>query len=259
MVDWTSPQTLFIQAADWNNLVLVFSGIYIYEFACSIQFDWMLMTRDDSQRSLLGRSVKWILNSRRLYKRSRVRGIAWTFALFTAGESHQFDPAVCGDQWNSPFVCKSVCVFATEKIVLYLKRPFSGVVWNWNKWVTAAFTMAYTAVIALGIRAVILIKAVALDIPLGPACAISGVEANLPNIFTTLLVDVAVLILLFVGLRRPNWSHARTHNLWHLLWHQGLLYLTLAIFVEIPLTVFLFLNLNELMSLFFDAPFTVVL
>ncbi|KZV74694.1 hypothetical protein PENSPDRAFT_681654 [Peniophora sp. CONT] len=199
MVDWTSPSTLFAQAVDFNKLLLVFIGIYFYEFIYSIEFDWMLITRRDSRR-LLAKSVKWLL----------IKVINATEVL--AG------------------TCATILLFVRV-----------GVVWRWDKRITAIFSVSYIAVTALSIRAVVLIEAGNIPDPLGPSCVTSGVKTNLPNVFAGLIEDIALVILLFVGLRR--WNQARTYDLWHLLWNQ----------------VFLFLNYNELTALFFDAPFAFIL
>ncbi|KZV74691.1 hypothetical protein PENSPDRAFT_163850 [Peniophora sp. CONT] len=244
MVDWLSPATLLSQAAALDKLMLVFVGIFIYEFTCSLSFDWMLVMKSDSRRSALAKSVKW------LYMVCRYSGLTTCVSLAVFVSHGQLRCSILVKAINTAGLLAVTC----GTVLLFVRV---GVVWEWDKRITVSFIVAYMVILAVGFRAVILIRAEHSANPFGPVCATFGVKTDLLNVFATLLVDVALLVLLFTGLWR--WSRGGTFNLWHLLCNQGLIYLTLAIIIEVPMTVFLFLNYNEVVSLFFFSPLTMIL
>ncbi|VDB93394.1 unnamed protein product [Peniophora sp. CBMAI 1063] len=242
MVDWTSPDSLFLQASALDKALFVFIGVYFYELICSIQFDWVLIKTDDSRRSALARCVKW------LYFGCRYSTLASCVAVAIIGVPRgSLDCSVIVKLINSG----GLFAITSSTLLLFVRV---GVVWKWDKRVTAAFTVAWLAIIGLGLRGVVKIGGAPSGDPYSLACSLSNAISNLPNVFSTMLLDIALLVLLFVGLER--WNNARVHGLWHLLWNQGLIYLGVAIIIEIPLTVFFFLNYNEIVFLFIDLPYS---
>ncbi|KZV74686.1 hypothetical protein PENSPDRAFT_749043 [Peniophora sp. CONT] len=145
----------------------------------------------------------------------------------------------------------------TGTVLLFIRV---GVIWEWKRPITAAFMLVYLTTIALGIRSIVLVRTSEIAGPIGPYCdTTSGLSVNRWNVFMTLIMDIGLLAFLFMGLWR--WSNARASStsVWHLLWNQGLIYLTLAIVLEVPMTSFIFLNYNGFIDLFFTIPETILL
>ncbi|KZV75175.1 hypothetical protein PENSPDRAFT_647454 [Peniophora sp. CONT] len=243
MVDWSSPETLSSQAASLEKLMLVFVGIYFCEFMCTLPFDWMLVTKDD-RRSISAKCVKW------LYLSCRYSGLATSLNMIAFVSHTKLDCSVLVKTVNTAGLLTVTC----QTVLLFIRV---GVIWKWDRRIVAAFAIAGLVTLAAGVRADVLNEAEHSTNPLGPVCALMRVQADLPNVLGTLLVDVALLVLLFMGLWR--WSKGGTFNLCHLLYNQGLIHLTLAIIIELPMTTFLFLNYNEVASLFFFPPITLLL
>jgi hypothetical protein len=44
MPDWTSPEELAKDATIFNNFMHALVGLYIWEVACSLDFDWAIIT-----------------------------------------------------------------------------------------------------------------------------------------------------------------------------------------------------------------------
>ncbi|VDC01081.1 unnamed protein product [Peniophora sp. CBMAI 1063] len=248
MPDWNSPHALESQAVALQRLSLVFIGIYFYEFAHWMGFDWMLLTKKESKRTVLARSVKWIY-------------IACRYTTLAA--------CICLAFMNLSYVsfnCQAFMVIlnltgfltaATGTLLLFVRV---GVIWEWRKWVTVTFSLVYLASIAFALRSVILIRAVYESSPIGSFCATtSAFGLNRRNILLTLIMDVGLVVSLFWGLTR--WGEARHagSSVWLILWNQNMTYLVLAIALEVPMTVFFFLNYNEFMDLMFTVPETMIL
>ncbi|VDB93810.1 unnamed protein product [Peniophora sp. CBMAI 1063] len=270
MTNWTSPHVLMAQGSALQNYTLVFLGLYMcvhpgtsltvtlnwgsacgvisYEFASSLTFDWWLITKKRSQQSSpLARSVRW------LYLACRLCALAASITL--AAPYMHIEKSECTAS------VKMAAISGVFGVILATALLFIrvGVVWRWDKRISAAFVVVHAANVALGVYSTVHIKSsyvVTIDTP--SLCAASGFKtANQSGIFAILVTDVGLLCLLLIGLRR--WEHAKAMSLWHILWNQGFVYLALSVIVELPLLVFLFLELNDIIAVFFLIPQSLIL
>ncbi|KZV67810.1 hypothetical protein PENSPDRAFT_736295 [Peniophora sp. CONT] len=228
------------QAGALARLSLTFCELYIYDFAMSVPFDVKLVMRDDSQRSFLARGVKWV------YIASRYSCLSTCLTLAINMTAHS--------SLNCAAVIKTInatSLFALNCAELLLLVRV-GVVWKWDRKLITSFAVAYVAIIAMSVRSVVLIQAYPAHDPLGLVCDSSGIKANRSNVLATLILNAGLLLGLLFGLKR--WSQAGGSSIWHLLWNQSLLYLSTAVAVELPMTILLFLDFDEVMSSFFDPP-----
>ncbi|VDB93390.1 unnamed protein product [Peniophora sp. CBMAI 1063] len=242
---WSDEEVQFGQAVAFNKELLVCIGIYVHEFVCSLRFDWMLLRRDDSQRAPLARCVKW------LYMLCRYSALATCVTVSVIGLSQ----AHLDCQTMIKFINGTALAAVTSATVLLFVRV--GVVWAWDKRLTAAFALGHLVVVAVGIRGVVLVEGEYTGIPSIPACNTLRAVYDAPSVLSSLVLDAALLFMLLVGLRR--WHNPNASAIWRLLWNQGLVYLAITIIVEIPLTVLLFLSDHEIVFLFLDLPFTLML
>ncbi|KZV74755.1 hypothetical protein PENSPDRAFT_681713 [Peniophora sp. CONT] len=124
-------------------MTLVFVGIGIYDYASSIAFDWTIMTRPKSQQSVQARAVKWV------YIACRYLNLATCITFGVLNSSHgALHCTVLFKILNVTTVSGVVCA----TILLFIRV---GVVWRWDKRITAVFTFACLTTVVLGLRSVI--------------------------------------------------------------------------------------------------------
>jgi len=87
----------------------------------------------------------------------------------------------------------------------------------------------------------------------GDLCVIDNLLHTRVCIFSTFITDLALLVLMLLGVLRWKKTHERS-GIWELLYTQGLAWVALFTLVEVPPVVFIMLNLNDPMDLMFMAP-----
>ncbi|VDC02019.1 unnamed protein product [Peniophora sp. CBMAI 1063] len=239
MPDWNDPQLLDAQSVAFQRMTLVFIGICLYDFASSIPFDWKLVASTEVQRSLLGRSVKWV------YLICRYCSIA-TCAEFAA--------LVCArGNIHCTALIKMINSTARIGVICGTTLLFVRVcaIWEWNKKIVGLYIAACLANLALSVRSTIDVQSHLEDRPTGPICSISAAELDAWSTFLSVVSDIVLLLLLFAGLWR--WSGLRGARIFQLIRDQGLVSLTVAIGLQIPMATLLFLNYNEYMNMYFTT------
>ncbi|VDC02020.1 unnamed protein product [Peniophora sp. CBMAI 1063] len=240
MPDWTSSDLLSLQAAAYQKMTLVFVGICMYDFANTISYDWMLLVGTDmSRRSALARTVKW------LYLACRYTNLATSICLAMLSTAR--------GRISCATLLRMLDIFGvlTANFSTTLLFIRVGAIWAWDKRITLAFFVAFPVSIALGVRSMVTIQSSRTDVTIGPICDMSDVSIDMANVIALLIVDLGVLGLMFTGLRR--WKDLQGILIWQLLRDQSLVYLTLAIALEVPMMVFLILDYNQYMIMFFTT------
>ncbi|KZV67806.1 hypothetical protein PENSPDRAFT_687774 [Peniophora sp. CONT] len=252
MADGTSLHTMSLQVelqATFEKLTWVFLGVYIREFASSVSFDWWLFTRKGTQqRPRMAKGVRWLYMACRIF--GLVASIELTVPYISVGKLQ------CSANIKT-FNIASVLATASATTLLFVRV---GVVWRWDKRVTAVFVLMQTINIALGAYSTAQLRAFdgySNNSKTTSACQVTGINANLPGVSTTLLTDFGLLCLLLIGLRR--WVYGGMFSLWHILWNQGVIYLILTLIVGVPLLVSLALSLSGLISAVFTLPLILLL
>jgi len=78
-------------------------------------------------------------------------------------------------------------------------------------------------------------------------CAFIRVQAGFSTAITVAVCDSVLVFTMLFGLlrRRPAYKN----RIWHILWHQGLLWLIIVSIAEIPTILIVHLNFNEVIDL----------
>jgi hypothetical protein len=79
------------------------------------------------------------------------------------------------------------------------------------------------------------------------------------NTITTLVTDIALLLIMLIGLLRLGFHEPGVYGLGRLLWRQGIVWLFIATIAEIPPVVFISLNLNDPLDYMFSFPAMVIM
>jgi len=79
-------------------------------------------------------------------------------------------------------------------------------------------------------------------------------ESSIFTICSMVASDIALVLIMLVGLLRLRRDGDSKFGLTHLLWKQGLFCLLIATAAEVPPLVFIILNLNDAMNIAFQVP-----
>jgi len=90
--------------------------------------------------------------------------------------------------------------------------------------------------------------------PYNLACGEPNTESNKLAITAMPVTDIALLLIMLIGLLRIRYRGGGKFNLGRLLWKQGVIYLFVATIAEIPPAVFILLDLNPVFNLMFLIP-----
>ncbi|VDB93406.1 unnamed protein product [Peniophora sp. CBMAI 1063] len=245
-MDMSSLKTLANLNLALDNLLSVVFGVYIYELVRPLRFDWNLFAGGDAKRSRLAIGVKglYIVCRCSILVECIASLVLLKFSIRSTTHCFFVERVVYST---------ALATIASATLLLSVRV---GVIWTWDRRLICAFIPIYLAIIALGVRAVVLIGREHGPDAFGVGCTMLGHEDyNTPPLVAFFVLDVALLILLLIGLRR--WSDAGAFSLWRVLWNQGLLYLMIIVSIEAPLTTFLFLSNKAWVS--FYLPFTPML
>lgn len=80
------------------------------------------------------------------------------------------------------------------------------------------------------------------------SCTASGTGAHNLDAFTTMIVDIILLVSMLTGIRRTK----NPGTLWKYIYRQGLAWTALATIAEVPIVTLLQLDLNDPMNLIFQ-------
>ncbi|KAI0316973.1 hypothetical protein OF83DRAFT_1172409 [Amylostereum chailletii] len=117
----------------------------------------------------------------------------------------------------------------------YKETLFRIAIWNRNIAVSVFSVLAWLASAVLNLRSSFLIR-------VNTACDVTTNGVFAVNIPITLTADVVLLLLMLVGLVRM--PEARAQGICHFMYHQGVVWLSVAFVVEVPAVALVFLNLN---------------
>jgi len=95
--------------------------------------------------------------------------------------------------------------------------------------------------------------------PLLSSCEVLDIHSTKLNTITTLVTDIALLLIMLIGLLRLGFHEPGVYGLGRLMWRQGIVWLFLATIAEIPPVVFISLNLNDSLDYMFSFPAMVIM
>ncbi|KAI0074978.1 hypothetical protein K474DRAFT_1685531 [Panus rudis PR-1116 ss-1] len=224
MINWTDPAVIAAQAAAFTKFVHSVVGIYFWEYLISLDFDWSYLTGK--------RTFKWPMA---FYFLNRYMLLAVFCCLEINCKPLYSFMQVAGNMAGG---------FASINLAI---RTMA--IWNQNK-----FVVIPLVIIILGHWSLILqggnLKAVWI---LGQGCVITqtGNTIFAAQFIYSMCFDLIVLVLSGWKLAVP--SGHRSHIV-SILFRDGLVYFIVALLGNIVVTVFQLLDLNPIMSVFFNVP-----
>ncbi|KAI0056980.1 hypothetical protein BV25DRAFT_1470006 [Artomyces pyxidatus] len=231
MVNWHDPALVLKDYLAVIKLDHVLGGIYIWEYATSLDYEWSVLTAK--------RPYRWTFA---VYALCRLAALAAWATLFAGLDA----PARIHCQaWDAAFYVCAYTSLAAASFIILLRIV---AVWDRSAPATALAAAAWLASIALNVRGIALGRS-HLD-PSTGACLNTDTQRALANAAGILVSDLVLLALMLAGLARSR--DARMFGISKLLFHQGIAWLALAAVAEIPTVVFVALNLNDAWNLMFQ-------
>ncbi|KAI0278571.1 hypothetical protein BGY98DRAFT_973449 [Russula aff. rugulosa BPL654] len=214
---------------------LIASGIYIWEFVSTLDFEWSVIRRH--------RRYRWTIW---IYSASRLSGLAVIILALV----NFFGTSLINCQaWvTSAWVFAALGGYGLSSILIML-RIFA--IWDRSKVITAISAAIWVNNLGFQIAGIVKIRAE--WVPAAKSCAVTNVEIS-RNFYTNMFVsDIILLIIMLAGslrLRRGGGSF----YLSQLLWKQGVIWLVIATAAELPLLLLLVLNVNDSLNMLFLVP-----
>ncbi|KAI0248167.1 hypothetical protein BJV78DRAFT_842672 [Lactifluus subvellereus] len=214
MVNWNDPSVLFKDYFALIKLDHAIAGIYIWEtvFTAGFELD--------------------VLRGKRPY-----RWTIWPFADANA--------VLIYASWTfaSLIIVLRVQVISATLTILLSSCHFSSriAIWNSQRIVSFLFVCVWLAGTVSIIYSLTTVKA--FYSPNRHKCTILGLHNFLSAAAVALVVDIVLLMSMLIGLLRH--AHRTSTGIWYLLYQQCIIWIALACIVEVPVVVFLILNLND--------------
>ncbi|KZV74190.1 hypothetical protein PENSPDRAFT_749496 [Peniophora sp. CONT] len=239
MVNYEDPAVL---AADYLAVIKLhhaFCGLYIWEWAKNLGYEWEVYTGK--------------------------RPFRWTFPLYLACRYSILGAVInliIGFNATHPIHCLVWVKFefllpylgvVTASLLIALR---AAAIWDFHPAMLTLAGASLLAQLALLIHSVTIATASWATKMQG--CVLKdSVHASLPLLSATFAVDAVLLSLMLVGLMRRR--EARKFGMWRFLVKQGLVWLAVATVAELPTVVLLALNLNDALNLLFQTPEMIIL
>ncbi|KAI0294344.1 hypothetical protein BC826DRAFT_1011692 [Russula brevipes] len=130
-------------------------------------------------------------------------------------------------------------------------------IWNRNRIVMVTVLSIWGIYFAILVQVVVRVRPVWM--PAGSMCVARNIELTLINITSTLVTDIALLVMMLAGMLPLRCHGGGMFGLSKLLWKQGVIWLLLATAVEVPPVVFIALDLNYPLNLISQAPSLIIM
>jgi len=239
MVNFHDPKVIAREYVALVNFIHCHDGVFIWEFLISLKFDWEHMSGR--------RKFRWIYV---LYTLSRLGGLGTAICNFIGLDATR---EINCQLWLTWTLILGFTGFACASLLMALRVI---AIWDMNRIVTAVVIgMSLTNI---GFLIYGIVAAHARRSAEGSTCLLSSTHTSQSNVTVTVVTDIALLILMLVGLSR---SRQRKYGIVRYLWVQGLIWLIAATVAEIPAAVFINLNLNVMWNMMFQefALYTMVI
>ncbi|KAI0278570.1 hypothetical protein BGY98DRAFT_516205 [Russula aff. rugulosa BPL654] len=234
--------SLISESAESGNLLavmkfwLIVSGIYIWEFVTTLDFEWSVIRR--YQRC--GWTI-WI------YSVSRLSGLAVIILILV--DYYGTSPINCQAWVSSAWAFSALGGYGLSLILIML-RIYA--IWDKSKVIMTICAVIW--VINLGFQLAGIVKIRAEWMPAARSCLItSGVEICRDFHINTLITDVILLFILLAGWLRIRRGGDSLY-LSNLLWKQGVIWLVIATAAELSQVLLLFLNANDSVNMLLLVP-----
>ncbi|KAI0287060.1 hypothetical protein BC826DRAFT_77286 [Russula brevipes] len=238
MTDFRDPAAI---ARDWKTMVKFWhtmDGLYVWEFLTTLSYEWSVIRRRRPYRWPI-----WIYSLTRMFALLAVFVDLATFDIATFVSCHA--------TFITQFVFSYLSLAAASLLILL--RILA--IWNRNKVVVAIAAIIWLTNGAFLIQGSVQFRAMWVSDRDG--CAILDINGLKHIVVAAFVTDTVLLFIMFLGLLRMGLYGSDTLTLGRLMWKQGVLWVLLAVIIEVPPTVFVCLNLNDPLTMMFLKPWMI--
>jgi len=240
MVDFQDPALIIQDLLSTLKLWHALAGLYIWEYLITFDYEWSVIRGRRPYRWTI-----WIYSITRL-----ATLLTAIVAMISMDDRAKFD---CQGIILTLFTISYVG-FTGASLLIVLRNI---AIWNGQKIVIAITTGIWLANIGFFIQSLARVRT-SWD-PLLSTCAVLDIHSTKLNTITTLVTDIALLLIMLIGLLRLGFHEPGVYGLGRLMWRQGIVWLFLATIAEIPPVVFISLNLNDALDYMFSFPAMVIM
>jgi hypothetical protein len=240
MVDWNSPQEIAKDAGVFMKFMHALLGLYIWEWAISLDFDWMFLSGK--------RKFRWPLV---FYFANRYLLLGAMVGIAVALDS--FIEVDC----QSLYIFNQLSGQAAVGLASINLSLRTIAVWGNNRYI-----IGFLTVIILGHWSLILQGALLTAVwdPTANTCVIVKTNNTLlaATFIYSMVFDLIVLALNVwkLALTSPGAgaSMRKGSSLAQLIFHDGIIYFFIAFLGNLIATIFMIMNLNPIMNVIFNVP-----
>jgi len=243
MVNFRDPFTIASESNEADRFWSFVDGIFIWEFIVTLDYEWSVIRGR--------RPYRWTIW---IYSLTRVATLASVVLnIYTIDVTHINCQVTVGLQFVFAYLA-----FAASSLLIVLRII---AIWNRNRIIVAFATGVWGINITFLIQGVIRFRAsweINNEIGLG-GCVFYLDSIRLSTVVAFAADTILLLIMLFGLYRLRRHGHGGLMGLGRLLWNQGVVWLLLVVATELTPTVFILLDLNQLLDLMFQVPWMIAM
>lgn len=232
MVDWQSPAELALEGAAFAKFMHSLAGLYFWEVAMSLDFDWAFISRK--------KKFQWPLI---FYFMGRYCLLFALIGILIALDTVK--EVDCQSLYTfNQLVGQSSIGFASVNLAI---RTMA--VWSQNRYVVIPLVIVILGHWSLILQGVLL-KATWVE---GQGCVIT--QTNNTVLAATFIYGMCFdLVVLVLTASKLAFQRGQRSQLMKMLFRDGLIYFVIAFLANLLATSFMLLNLNAIMSVIFNVP-----
>ncbi|KAF8487402.1 hypothetical protein DFH94DRAFT_26034 [Russula ochroleuca] len=235
MVNYNDPATVAKDSEAVVKLWHLMDGVYIWEFLTTLDYEWDVIRGH--------RPYRWTIW---VYSLARVNTLlSVIFNIIGFDVTSEINCQV----WVTFFAIFSSLAFISATLLIVLR-----VIAVWNK---AKIIFVIAMAIWLTEISSFLLGTIRLRAKWSPeanTCIMGNFDSTKYSSITSFSSDLALLLIMLIGLLRLRREGGGAFALGRTLWKQGLIWLLLATIAEVPPVVLLILNLNLPLVIITQSP-----
>ncbi|KAI0288473.1 hypothetical protein BC826DRAFT_687204 [Russula brevipes] len=234
MVNFRDPAVVARDFLSFVKLLHTVAGLYIWEFVTTLDYEWSIFSG-----------------------RRRYRWTIWIYSFTRVATLIAVILAIVAFDAKLPHTCQAFVtthgVFAYLALVtaqfLIVLRIFA--IWNRRRVVVATSIGVWVTNTVLLIQTVSRIRS---ETASPDSCTPKNIQITKINLISTLVTDVALLLIMLIGLLQLRVKGVGMLSLGQLLWNQGVIWLCIATATGALPVIFVYLDLNEPLRIMFQLP-----
>ncbi|KAI9436249.1 hypothetical protein H4582DRAFT_464189 [Lactarius indigo] len=232
MTDWKSTTVVTAEYRALVKLTHTIWGVLLWEFVVNIGFEYSVLTgRRKFRPSFL------------LYLGARWCPLFCVISILVGFNSA--NQVNCQTFIVVAFLFSHLSLASASALIILR----IAAIWGLNKIIISIASAAWLANTGSLIHSVAVVRSTWRE----GICKITNTSETKTNILVTFITDLVLLALMLTGLLRCKNAHQRGGVWWHL-YTQGLAWMIIVVVAEVPVTVFVLLNLNDPMNIMFQVP-----